>query len=254
MRWLGSIALALALAGPPLLAPPVPPVGAEGLVAFDHRGLLWLTLLAASRSLLLGVLASMLAMAAGAAAGLLLGAFGPPAARPAPPPPARGVPAFLSALVAIGIARSLWPAAAGAELATPAVVLAIALARFRGVSRAVSRALREGRAGAPALAARGMGRSRLRALLAHALPGSLAPAFALGHRDMLLAARDEVALSFLGAGVAATQPSLGVLIRLANTELMAEHGWSFLLPAAALAAPLALAGLFRGRPDPGELA
>lgn len=108
-----------------------------------------------------------------------------------------------------------------------AIVLILAAVSWTGVARLVRAEMLRLRESEFVLAARSLGFSEARILLAHALPNALSPAlvaatFAVG--GGILA---ESVVSYLGFGVAQPLPSWGALI---NESRSAEHWWIQLLP------------------------
>jgi peptide/nickel transport system permease protein len=77
-------------------------------------------------------------------------------------------------------------------------------------------------------------------LVRHILPNIRRPIMVIATISLALAIITEATLSYLGAGLPATQPSLGTLIRSGQDFLFAGEWWILLFPAVTLLA-LALA-------------
>jgi peptide/nickel transport system permease protein len=150
----------------------------------------------------------------------------------------------LLALMLSTVARALAPVQATGGAGAAAVVLALAASGWAQYAR-LARSLALGELRRPyARAAWLMGQPGHRILAAHVLP-NVAPALAtcaVLHLAQAIVA--EATLSFLGAGLPPTQPSLGGLVRAGADFLPSGGWWMALLPAAALAGLIgAAAGL-----------
>ena len=153
------------------------------------------------------------------------------------------VPAMLIALLADGVARVLLPHGwlDGASVAI--LVAAIGLARWPQFARLVRGAAHlEGQRDYIA-AARLAGVKSFDIALDHILPNVMAPVLVLFALSLGLAVIDEATLSFLGVGLPPTRPSLGTLIRVGSDYLLSGEWWLVLFPALALAVPVLLANL-----------
>ena len=153
------------------------------------------------------------------------------------------VPAMLIALLADGVARVLLPHGwlDGASVAI--LVAAIGLARWPQFARLVRGAAHlEGQRDYIA-AARLAGVKSFDIALDHILPNVMAPVLVLFALSLGLAVIDEATLSFLGVGLPPTRPSLGTLIRVGSDYLLSGQWWLVLFPALALAVPVLLANL-----------
>jgi peptide/nickel transport system permease protein len=141
----------------------------------------------------------------------------------------------LLALVLSAVARQLTPFQATSGAGTVAVVLALAASGWAQYAR-LARSLAVGELRRPyAQAAWLMGQPGPRILAAHVLP-SVAPALATcAVLHLAQAIFAEATLSFLGAGLPPSQPSLGGLVRAGADFLPSGGWWMALLPAAALA-------------------
>ena len=73
-------------------------------------------------------------------------------------------------------------------------------------------------------------------MLRHVLPNAMGPVLVIATINLALAILTEATLSFLGAGMPETMPSLGTLIRICNNYLFAGEWWIVAFPGIALAA------------------
>jgi peptide/nickel transport system permease protein len=71
-------------------------------------------------------------------------------------------------------------------------------------------------------------------MLRHLLPNVLRPTIVIATIGLALAIITEATLSFLGAGVPPTTPSLGTLIRVGNEYLFSGEWWITLFPSLGL--------------------
>ena len=149
---------------------------------------------------------------------------------------------ILLALILSAVARALAPVQATGGAGALAVVLALAASGWAQYAR-LARALALSELRRPyARAAWLMGRGS-RIVTAHVLPNvarALATCAVLHLAQAIFA---EATLSFLGAGLPSSQPSLGGLVRAGADFLPSGGWWMALLPAAALAGLIAAAGL-----------
>ena len=153
------------------------------------------------------------------------------------------VPAMLIALLADWVARVLLPRGWLNGAGVAILVAAIGLARWPQFARLVRGAAHlEGQRDYVA-AARLAGVRSLDIALDHILPNVLAPVLVLFALSLGLAVIDEATLSFLGVGLPPTRPSLGTLIRVGSDYLLSGQWWLVLFPALALAVPVLLANL-----------
>ncbi len=83
-------------------------------------------------------------------------------------------------------------------------------------------------------AARGLGLSRTRIVLKHLLPNALPPLIVVGTVQVAHAIALEATLSFLGLGLPATEPSLGLLIANGYEYLLSGKYWISMYPGVAL--------------------
>jgi peptide/nickel transport system permease protein len=224
---------------PPAFLPggaPAFPLGTDG----QGRDILSAILYGARLSFVVGALAVALAAATGLAAGLAAGAAGgwADAALMRLADAQLAFPAVLLALLIDGAVRALLPRAEAEAAAVPVLVIAIGASRWPQFARLVRAAARLAAARDFVAAARLMGLGRPHVLLAHIAPNALGPALVLAPLSLGLAMLDEATLSFLGVGLPASTPSLGTLIRLGEEYLLAGDWWVVVFPAAALALPV----------------
>jgi peptide/nickel transport system permease protein len=83
-------------------------------------------------------------------------------------------------------------------------------------------------------AARGLGLSRPRMVLRHLLPNTLPPMIVVATVQIAHAISLEATLSFLGLGLPATEPSLGLLIANGYESLLSGKYWISVYPGVAL--------------------
>jgi peptide/nickel transport system permease protein len=221
----------------------------------DGRDVLSAMLYGARLSLLVGAVATVLALLLGVPVGLLAGYAPrrPGTALTGMVDAQLAVPAILVALLADGAARAMLPRALWNVAAVPVLAFAIGLARWPSFARPVrDRVLLEHRRGYVA-AARLAGVSEIDIAADHVLPNVLRPLLTAGPLGFALAVLDEATLSFLGVGLPAVRPSLGTLARLGHQELLSGIWWVVLFPAVALMIPVGAILLFGGaspeRPD-----
>ena len=77
--------------------------------------------------------------------------------------------------------------------------------------------------------------SRAMIMLRHVLPNAMGPVLVIATINLALAIITEATLSFLGAGMPDTMPSLGTLIRIGNNYLFSGEWWIVAFPGFALA-------------------
>lgn len=143
-------------------------------------------------------------------------------------------PAILLALLIDGLARSLLPAGALANLELWVIIGAIAISTWVQYARTVRASVMAEASKEYVLAGQVMGLGHGAIMVRHILPNVLTPVFVIGTINFALAIIIESSLSFLGVGVPPTTPSLGTLIRIGNQYLFSGEWWITLFPAAAL--------------------
>src|SRR5690606_20726525 len=78
------------------------------------------------------------------------------------------------------------------------------------------------------------GRPSFAIMREHVLPNVLGPVLVIATINLALAIIEEATLSYLGAGVPPTQPSLGTLIRVGQQFLFSGEWWILFFPSMAL--------------------
>ena len=187
-------------------------------------------------SLLVGVLATLLAMVIGVTLGLLSGYAGGKVdafiMRVADVQ--LSFPAILIALLVDGLARAALPKELHDQLALYVLVLAIAASGWVRYARTVRGSTLVERNKEYVQAARVIGRHPAAIMFTHVLPNALGPVLVLVTLHIGEAIITEATLSFLGVGVPPTQPSLGTLIRIGNDFLFSGEWWITVFPGLAL--------------------
>jgi peptide/nickel transport system permease protein len=187
-------------------------------------------------SLLVGVIATLLAMIVGVSLGLLSGYAGGKVdafiMRVADVQ--LSFPAILIALLVDGLARAALPRDMHDVLALYVLILAIAASGWVRYARTVRGSTLVERNKEYVQAARVIGRHPLAIMFTHVLPNALGPVLVLVTLHIGEAIITEATLSFLGVGVPPTQPSLGTLIRIGNDFLFSGEWWITVFPGAAL--------------------
>ncbi len=187
-------------------------------------------------SLLIGASAVLLSMVLGVTLGLLAGYLG-------------GVldmllmrigdiqltfPSILVALMIDGIARIALPRDIHDQFAIYVLIFAIGISKWVDFARTVRGSTLVERGRDYVLAARVIGLSPLRIMLAHVLPNVMGPVLVIATLQLGFAILAEATLSFLGVGLPPTQPSLGTLIQIGNEFLFSGEWWITVFPGAAL--------------------
>ncbi len=187
-------------------------------------------------SLLVGLIATLLAMVIGVSLGLLSGYAGGKVdafiMRVADVQ--LSFPAILIALLVDGLARAVLPREMHDQLAVYVLVVAIAASGWVRYARTVRGSTLVERGKEYVQAARVIGRHPLAIMFTHVLPNTLGPVLVLVTLHIGEAIITEATLSFLGVGVPPTQPSLGTLIRIGNDFLFSGEWWITVFPGAAL--------------------
>ena len=187
-------------------------------------------------SLIIGLLATLLAMVFGVSMGLVSGYAGGKldAFIMRVADIQLSFPAILIALLIDGVARVVLPKGSHDQLAVYVLVLAIAASGWVGYARTVRGSTLVERNREYVQAARVIGRHPLAIMFSHVLPNVLGPVLVIGTLQIGAAIITESALSFLGVGVPPTQPSLGTLIRIGNDFLFSGEWWITVFPGTAL--------------------
>jgi len=187
-------------------------------------------------SLLVGVLATLLAMVTGVTLGLISGYAGGKidALIMRIADIQLAFPAILIALLVDGVARAVFKTRFTDQLAFYVIVIAIASSGWVRYARTVRGSTLVERNREYVQAARVIGRHPLAIMFTHVLPNALNPVLVLVTLHVSEAIITEAILSFLGVGVPPTQPSLGTLIRIGNDFLFSGEWWITVFPGAAL--------------------
>jgi peptide/nickel transport system permease protein len=187
-------------------------------------------------SLLVGLIATLLAMAVGVTLGLVSGYAGGKidAFIMRVADIQLSFPSILIALLVDGLFRVGLPKELHDQLAVYVLILAIAASGWVRYARTVRGSTLVERNKEYVQAARVIGRHPLAIMFTHVLPNALGPVLVLVTLHIGEAIITESILSFLGVGVPPTQPSLGTLIRIGNDFLFSGEWWITVFPGLAL--------------------
>ena len=187
-------------------------------------------------SLLVGLIATVLAMAVGVTLGLISGYAGGKvdALIMRVADIQLSFPSILIALLVDGLFRVGLPKELHDQLAVYVLILAIAASGWVRYARTVRGSTLVERNKEYVQAARVIGRHPLAIMFTHVLPNALGPVLVLVTLHIGEAIITESILSFLGVGVPPTQPSLGTLIRIGNDFLFSGEWWITVFPGLAL--------------------
>jgi len=144
-------------------------------------------------------------------------------------------PAILIALLVNGIAKSLFGNRLDAMSMLGVLVLAIGLSFWVQYARTVRGSVMVEKNKDYVAAAQLIGLPARVIMLRHVLPNAMGPILVIATINLALAIITEATLSFLGAGMPETMPSLGTLIRIGNNYLFAGEWWIVAFPGIALA-------------------
>ena len=145
-------------------------------------------------------------------------------------------PAILIALLINGVAKSVFNNGLGAMSTLAVLVFAIGLSFWVQYARTVRGSVMVEKNRDYVAAAQLIGLPAPTILLRHILPNTMGPILVLATINLALAIITEATLSFLGAGMPDTMPSLGSLIRIGNNYLFSGEWWIIAFPGLALAA------------------
>ena len=145
-------------------------------------------------------------------------------------------PAILIALLVDGILRAALPREFHDKMEIWVLIFAIGIARWPQFARTVRGSTLVERGREYVMAAQVIGLSSRRIMISHILPNVLGPVLVIATLNLGLAILDEATLSFLGVGLAPTEPSLGTLIRIGNNFLFSGEWWITIFPGLMLAA------------------
>jgi len=210
----------------------------EYLLGTDDQGrdVLSTIIFGSRMSLVIGLGATLLAMAFGVSMGLMSGYIGGKfdafVMRVADIQ--LSFPAILIALLIDGVARAVLPKGSHDDLAVYVLILAIAASGWVGYARTVRGSTLVERNKEYVQAARVIGRHPLAIMFSHVLPNVLGPVLVIATLQIGAAIITESSLSYLGVGVPPTQPSLGTLIRIGNDFLFSGEWWITVFPGAAV--------------------
>jgi peptide/nickel transport system permease protein len=144
-------------------------------------------------------------------------------------------PAILIALLVNGVAKSLFGNRLDADSMLGVLVLAIGLSFWVQYARTVRGSVMVEKNKDYVAAAQLIGLPAPVIMLRHVLPNTMGPILVIATINLALAIITEATLSFLGAGMPDTMPSLGTLIRIGNNYLFAGEWWIVAFPGLALA-------------------
>jgi len=187
-------------------------------------------------SLLVGLIATILAMAVGVSLGLISGYAGGKidAFIMRVADIQLSFPSILIALLVDGLFRVGLPKELHDQLAVYVLIVAIEASGWVRYARTVRGSTLVERNKEYVQAARVIGRHPLAIMFTHVLPNALGPVLVLVTLHIGEAIITESILSFLGVGVPPTQPSLGTLIRIGNDFLFSGEWWITVFPGLAL--------------------
>jgi peptide/nickel transport system permease protein len=144
-------------------------------------------------------------------------------------------PAILIALMVNGIAKSVLGNKLEPMSMLAVLVLAIGLSSWVQYARTVRGSVMVEKSRDYVAAAQLIGLPAHKIMLRHVLPNAMGPVLVIATINLALAILTEATLSFLGAGMPETMPSLGTLIRIGNNYLFAGEWWIVAFPGIALA-------------------
>ena len=145
-------------------------------------------------------------------------------------------PAILIALLINGVAKSVFGNRLDAMSTLAVLVFAIGLSFWVQYARTVRGSVMVEKNKDYVAAAQLIGLPAPMIMLRHVLPNAMGPILVIATINLALAIITEATLSFLGAGMPDTMPSLGTLIRIGNNYLFAGEWWIVAFPGLALAA------------------
>ena len=145
-------------------------------------------------------------------------------------------PAILIALLVNGVVKSVFGNRLDATSMLGLLVFAIGLSFWVQYARTVRGSVMVEKNRDYVAAAQLIGLPAPVILLRHVLPNTMGPVLVIATINLALAIITEATLSFLGAGMPDTMPSLGTLIRIGNNYLFSGEWWIVAFPGFALAA------------------
>jgi peptide/nickel transport system permease protein len=144
-------------------------------------------------------------------------------------------PAILIALLVNGVAKSVFGNRLDAMSTLAVLVVAIGLSFWVQYARTVRGSVMVEKNKDYVAAAQLIGLPAPVIIFRHVLPNTMGPILVIATINLALAIITEATLSFLGAGMPDTMPSLGTLIRIGNNYLFAGEWWIVAFPGIALA-------------------
>jgi peptide/nickel transport system permease protein len=145
-------------------------------------------------------------------------------------------PAILIALLVNGVVKSVFGNRLDAMSTLAVLVFAIGLSFWVQYARTVRGSVMVEKNRDYVAAAQLIGLPAPVIMLRHVLPNTMGPILVIATINLALAIITEATLSFLGAGMPDTMPSLGTLIRIGNNYLFSGEWWIVAFPGFALAA------------------
>jgi peptide/nickel transport system permease protein len=145
-------------------------------------------------------------------------------------------PAILIALLINGVVKSVFGDRLDAMSMLAVLVFAIGLSFWVQYARTVRGSVLVEKNKDYVAAAQLIGLPAPVIMLRHVLPNAMGPILVIATINLALAIITEATLSFLGAGMPDTMPSLGTLIRIGNNYLFSGEWWIVAFPGVALAA------------------
>jgi peptide/nickel transport system permease protein len=145
-------------------------------------------------------------------------------------------PAILIALLVNGVAKSVFGNRLDSMSTLAVLVVAIGLSFWVQYARTVRGSVMVEKNKDYVAAAQLIGLPAPVIMLRHVLPNTMGPILVIATINLALAVITEATLSFLGAGMPDTMPSLGTLIRIGNNYLFSGEWWIVAFPGLALAA------------------
>jgi peptide/nickel transport system permease protein len=144
-------------------------------------------------------------------------------------------PAILIALLINGVAKSAFGNRLEATSMLAVLVLSIGVSFWVQYARTVRGSVLVEKNKDYVAAAQLIGLPAPVIMLRHVLPNTMGPILVIATINLALAIITEATLSFLGAGMPETMPSLGTLIQIGNNYLFAGEWWIVAFPGFALA-------------------
>jgi peptide/nickel transport system permease protein len=144
-------------------------------------------------------------------------------------------PAILIALLVDGVTKSVLGGALDATTILSVLVFSIGLSFWVQYARTVRGSVLVEKNKDYVAAARLIGLPAPVIMARHVLPNVLGPVLVIATINLALAIITEATLSFLGAGMPDTMPSMGTLIRIGNNYLFSGEWWIVAFPGIALA-------------------